>query len=307
MLVPTDTASRRPGRAHKLPAAAGPTCRAICEDAEMTSPPDPYSTDAYALLDAGVLRAMADALDGRWSPDQESDPLRRQELLDAARLRLYGERDRSGWYLVSYREAREAAVTRGDTDWSVGFIPDVDEFDDSPGAEEVAALVRLYRDEDILAEASTALAHAVLYEPVRFLVTTDVRPYKHSRDLDLPERLELVEVHEAGRRTARAAQLASRRPTIHRRTPPSPGSHPGGSPDVGDAGTRHADREPDQRPSAPLDGGRLPGEVDGGAASSVTSPRLRCSHSARASASDPLAWSSSSATGSSRGGDTARS
>jgi hypothetical protein len=163
----------------------------------MTSPPDPYSTDAYALLDAGVLRAMADALDGRWVPDEEHDPLRRDELLAAARLRLYGERDRSGWYLVTFRAAREVAVTRGDADWSVGFIPDIDEFDDAPSVDEIGALVRIYRDEDILFEASTTLAHAVLYEPVRLLITADIRPYKHSRDMDLPERLELISVQDA--------------------------------------------------------------------------------------------------------------
>jgi hypothetical protein len=160
-------------------------------------PPDPYSTDAYALLDASVLRDMADALDGRWRPAEESDPLRREQLLAAARLRLYGERDRSGWFLVSYSSAREAAVTRGDADWSVGFIPDIDRFDDAPAADEVAALARLYGTEQILPEAATALAHAVLYEPVRLLVCVDPRNYRHSRESDLPERLELISTTEA--------------------------------------------------------------------------------------------------------------
>lgn len=163
----------------------------------MTSPPDPYSTDGYALLDASVLRDMADALDGRWEPDHEPDSVRRGELLAAARLRLYGERDRSGWYLVSFRDARKAALTRGDTDWSIGFIPDVDRFDDAPAVGELIALARLYGSEKILPEAAMALAHAVLYVPVRLLITADIRPYRHSRDGDLPQRLELLTAVDA--------------------------------------------------------------------------------------------------------------
>jgi hypothetical protein len=163
----------------------------------VTTPPDPYSTDGYVLLDATVLRDMADALDGRWHPDREPDPLRREQLLAAARLRLYGERDRSGWYLVSHQAAREAALTRGDADWSVGFIPDIDTFADAPAPDEVSALGRLYTTGQILSESATTLAHAVLYDPVRLLVSADIRPFRHSREGDLPERLELVTTAEA--------------------------------------------------------------------------------------------------------------
>jgi hypothetical protein len=180
-------------------------------------PPDPYSTDGYALLDASVLRDMADALDGRWHPDQESDPLRRDQLLAAARLRLYGERDRSGWYLVSFQSAREAAVTRGDADWSVGFIPDVDTFADAPPPEEIAALARLYGSEQILPEAALALAHAVLYEPIRLLICVDTRHYRHSRESDLPERLELVAVTDVVERL----ELGSGEPPPHDPPPDS--------------------------------------------------------------------------------------
>jgi hypothetical protein len=190
----------------------------ICEHRAVTSPPDPYSTDAYAVLDASILRDMADALDGRWDPDQESDPVRRGEMLAAARLRLYGERDRSGWYLVSYRDAREAALTRGDTDWSIGFIPDIDQFDDAPAPDELTALTRLYGSEKILPEAAMALAHAVLYVKVRLLITADIRPYRHSRDGDLPQRLELVTAVEAVDRL----DLTSGEVPLHDPPPESP-------------------------------------------------------------------------------------
>jgi hypothetical protein len=186
----------------------------------VTSPPDPYSTDGYALLDASVLRDIADALDGRWHPDQETDPLRRSELLAAARLRLYGERDRSGWYLVSHHSAREAALARGDADWSVGFIPEIDGFADAPAENETAALARLYGSEQILPETALALAHAVLYEPVRLLISADIRPYRHSRDSDLPERLELLTTAEAVERL----ELAAGEPPMHGPPPDSPAS-----------------------------------------------------------------------------------
>lgn len=163
----------------------------------MTLPPDPYSTDGYVLLDVSVLRDVADALDGRWHPSEERDPIRRARLLAAARLRLYGHRDRSGWYLVSHRTAREAAITRGNAEWSVGFIPDVEDFTDAPAQEEVVALTRLLTDGHVPPESASTLAYAVLYEPVRLLVSVDVRPFRHSRDGDLPERLELVTTVEA--------------------------------------------------------------------------------------------------------------
>lgn len=163
----------------------------------MTVPPDPYSTDGYVLLDATVLRDIADALDGRWNPADERDPIRRARLLAAARLRLYGDRDRSGWYLVSHRMARDAAMTRGNTEWSVGFIPEIDGFPDAPVPDEVAALARLFSNGHLSPESASALAHAVLYEPVRMLVSVDVRPFRHSREGDLPERLELVTAVEA--------------------------------------------------------------------------------------------------------------
>lgn len=149
------------------------------------------------LLDAGVVRDLADALDGRWRPDTETDPVRRERLLTAARVRLYGERDRSGWYVVTYREARASALKRGDTDWSVGFLPDLSRFDDGPNEHDLQALARLHLESGMEAEAGLALAYAVLYEPVRALVTATPTRFRHNRDFDLPERLEILTPAEA--------------------------------------------------------------------------------------------------------------
>ncbi len=140
---------------------------------------------------------MADALDGRWNPDREPDPVERENLLAAARLRLYGERDRCGWYLVTYREARTAGLTRGDANWSVGFVPDIAKFDDAPSRDDVDALVRMYVDSGIEPELAVGLAYAVLYEPVQAIVTTQPRLLRHGREFDLPERLLVFNASEA--------------------------------------------------------------------------------------------------------------
>jgi hypothetical protein len=158
---------------------------------------DTASVGTIVFLDADVLRDIADALDGRWLPDQEPNPIRRARFLAAARLRLYGEPDRSGWRLVCSRAERERAATRGDTNWTFAAITEVDAFEDAPPAEDVQGLIRMYRGQDVGPEAATALAHAVLWEPVRYLVTIDKRPYRHSRDDDLRDGLELLTVGDA--------------------------------------------------------------------------------------------------------------
>jgi hypothetical protein len=155
------------------------------------------SSGTVAFVDADVLRDVADALDGRWLPDEDTDPIRRASLLAAARLRLYGEPDRSGWRLVSTTAALERAAMRGDTDWSLSAIVPIESFDDAPNQQDVNGLVKLYRGENIGPEEAIALAHAVLWEPVRYLVTIDKRPYRHSRDDDLRAELELITVGDA--------------------------------------------------------------------------------------------------------------
>lgn len=149
------------------------------------------------LLDAGVVRDIADALDGRWTPELESNALRRDRLVAAARIRLYGERTRTGWYVVTYREARSAGLARGDSDWTVGYLPDMSKFDDSPTEADVEALARVHLESGIEAEAGLALAYAVLYEPVKILVTANPVTFRHNRAFDLPERLQILSPAQA--------------------------------------------------------------------------------------------------------------
>lgn len=154
--------------------------------------PDPYSLSPYLLADAGVMRDIADALDGRWRPEVEPDLARRARLLAAARLRLYGDTDRSGWRLGSYEEAIDAGLAHGDANWSVGLVADVSNFSDSPGADDLEGLMRMYSQGGLDAEQRRALALAVLYEPIATLLTAEPRRYRHARDFDLPERLQIL-------------------------------------------------------------------------------------------------------------------
>jgi hypothetical protein len=163
----------------------------------MTSPTDPASVGTITLVDADVLRDITDALDGRWRPADETDPILNARYLAAARLRLYGEPDRSGWRLVAPAETRDRAAERGDTDWSLATVTEIEAFPDAPAERDVEGLVRLYRSEDIGPEAATALATAVLWEPVRYLVSVDRRAYRHSRAEDLRNGLEVITVGDA--------------------------------------------------------------------------------------------------------------
>ena len=157
------------------------------------STPHPYSVSTFMLLDGGVMSDMVEALSGSWQPTDESDDVRRSRLVCAARLRLYGEIDRSSWYLCTTRSIHDRLPHEGHGGWVVSLVATVDSYDDSPADDDVAALVKTYIGEQELDEANAdVLAHAVLYEPVKYLVTNDVRSYKHNRDHDLPSRLEII-------------------------------------------------------------------------------------------------------------------
>ncbi|MEZ5142024.1 MAG: hypothetical protein R2726_05820 [Acidimicrobiales bacterium] len=167
----------------------------------MTALADMTSSGEVVLIAPDVLRDIAASLSGLWAPEVESDPGRREAMVAAARIRLYGDRDRCGWYLVTTAQSRDAVLRREDADWNVGFIPALESFDDAPNEAEVDALVSLFRDDEhIDAEAARALAMAILCEAVTIIVSRDVRAFKHNRAADLPERLELLEPWEvAGR------------------------------------------------------------------------------------------------------------
>lgn len=159
---------------------------------------DVSSTGPVALIELGVLRDMASALSGLWLPATELDPTRTEQLVAAARLRLYGDRTRSGWYLMTSRPAAEIALRRGNADWSVGRLPVAEDFEDAPPEAEIAALVDLYRrDSGLGAGAAHTLALAVLFESVNLVVARAPRDFRHGRAGDLPPRLEVVDPREA--------------------------------------------------------------------------------------------------------------
>ncbi|MCU0270168.1 MAG: hypothetical protein MUF83_16185 [Acidimicrobiales bacterium] len=161
------------------------------------------SSGPVVLVDPGVLRDMAASLNGLWDPAEEHDPDRREQLVAAARLRLYGERDRSGWFLVATGSERDALLDRDDLDWVLAFVPSVESFEDAPAGPDVEALVKLYRQsEDIEAESALTLAYAMLCDQVGLVISRTPRRFRHSRRHDLPARLELLTVVEAVDRLA---------------------------------------------------------------------------------------------------------
>lgn len=156
------------------------------------------SSGPVVLVDAGVVRDMAAALTGFWTPDLEESPERTEQLLAAARLRLYGDRSRSGWLLCTTKPALESALKRGDADWSAGMLAAVEDFDDAPADADVESLVALYRkDAELDAEAAYTLAIAMLHDSVSIVVARVPRQFKHDREGDLPARLRLLDPTEA--------------------------------------------------------------------------------------------------------------
>jgi hypothetical protein len=159
---------------------------------------DMASSGPVALVDVGVLRDMASALTGLWLPATELEQGRAEQLLAAARLRLYGDRNRSGWYLITGRHASDIVLRRGNADWSVGLLPVAENFDDAPPQAEIAALADFYRRHaSLTVDAAHTLALAVLLEPVTLVVARQPRAFKHQRVGDLPPRLEVVDPVEA--------------------------------------------------------------------------------------------------------------
>jgi len=152
------------------------------------------AAQVVVLLDPGVLRDVAQALSGSWHPGEESDDVRRRQLVAAARLRLYGfDADRSGWRLVTTAIAHDKARARGDADWSAGFIPALEGYEDAPPVAEVSSLATLLRrDEDLDGEVANTLALALLCDAVGVVVTRDPLAYRHRRPNDLPPRLEIA-------------------------------------------------------------------------------------------------------------------
>ena len=153
--------------------------------------------NVVAIVDPDVLRDIATALGGSWSPDVEPDQARRADLVAAARLRLYGVHDR-GWVLLTTQEGREVTAAMPGSEWTTGFVPPIEDFDDAPLEPEVDALYRFYHQQDELAgESARTLSMAMLSDRIRFVVTRVPSTFRHRRDHDLPERLEVIDAVEA--------------------------------------------------------------------------------------------------------------
>lgn len=159
------------------------------------------AAQTVVLLEPGVVRDVAHALSGLWRPEDEGVGGRRDQLVAAARLRLYGSAaDRSGWFLTTTSAAHQRAEARGDVEWSAGFIPALDRYEDAPPKVDIDAMVGVLRGESRLdAEAATTLALGLLCEPVGMVVARDPASYRHNRAHDLPERLRIVDAIDAVR------------------------------------------------------------------------------------------------------------
>lgn len=149
--------------------------------------------EGVVLLDAGIVHDIACTLTGTWTPESEPDPARRETLLAAARIRIYADRDQYGWYLAATEEARAAAMSYANTDWSVGFIQDVATIEGAPPADDAIALAKIFGEAGIQASSALTLAWAVLFDRASYVITTSPDELRHQREHDLPSRLEVVD------------------------------------------------------------------------------------------------------------------
>jgi len=148
--------------------------------------------EGVVMLDAGVVHDIALALTGDWQPEDEPDDERRGQLVAAGRLRIFADRDQYGLALTATPDARELAMGYDNATWSIGFIQDVTALDDAPPADDAAALEQILRDEGIVGASASALAYAILFPSVSYVITTNPAELKHQRAEDRPDRLEIV-------------------------------------------------------------------------------------------------------------------
>jgi hypothetical protein len=153
--------------------------------------------EGVVMLDAAVVHDIAIALTGDWKPDDEADADRRDQLVAAARLRIFADRDQYGLALTATPDARELAMGYDNATWSVGFIQDVTAVEGAPPPEDAQALEQILRDEGIVGASASALAYAILFPSVSYVITPDPADLKHQRAEDRPDRLEIVSPAEA--------------------------------------------------------------------------------------------------------------
>ncbi len=149
------------------------------------------------LLDAGIVHDIACTMSGEWTPESEADPARREALLAAARIRIFDDRDQYGWYLTATEEARSAAMSYGNADWSVAFIQDVATLDGAPPTDDAVALAKIFREAGIQSSSALTLAWAVLFDRASYVITASPNDMRHQREHDLPGRLEVLDPIEA--------------------------------------------------------------------------------------------------------------
>lgn len=163
----------------------------------MASLSDMTSSGPVVMVGPSTLADMAEALSGSWDPNDVDDLELRNRLVAAARLRLYAERDRSGWMLLTTRSARRALLADSEDNWAVGFIAVVEDFDDLPAPDELSALQGVFGSEGIEPGPATSLSYAYLIPKIGLIVTNNARDFRHSRSSDLPAHLQLIEPGEA--------------------------------------------------------------------------------------------------------------
>lgn len=149
------------------------------------------------LLDAGVLHDIALSLTGDWTPEDEPDATRRDQIVAAARIRIFADRDQYGWHLAATAEARDEATGYANAAWSVGFVQDVATIDGAPPLDDVLALQKIMQEEGIGAASAASLAWAVLFDKAAYVITADPNELRHQREHDLPQRLEVLDPVEA--------------------------------------------------------------------------------------------------------------
>lgn len=153
--------------------------------------------EGVVLLDAGIVHDVAVALSGDWQPDQEPDERRRAELVAAARLRMFADRDQYGLALAATPKARADGLGYPEAAWSVGFVQDVARIAGSPPPADVSALEAILKQEGIDAASATCLAYAVLFDAVTYVITGSPDALMHQRADDRPARLEIIDPVDA--------------------------------------------------------------------------------------------------------------
>lgn len=146
--------------------------------------------DTWVYLDTNVIISLTEALDGTWRPPPKPVARTDRQRLAAARLFLYGYRERwTNWYLATSSEARRELLREPSRQWLDAMFVEIDRSADQLPDDVLDAERRRFEKAGAKPADASHLAHAALRPWVRRFVTDDDQLRRAAERAGVPEHL----------------------------------------------------------------------------------------------------------------------